>query len=177
MSTRPSGHSWADRGAAVALALWGAIHVAGGVSLLVAPTTDGLDTLAPAASTTAPATPGDAAEALLRFHALNIGLGGLAVLVLVAWWARSRVDWRRDVALAIAVALDIGLLVFLVGPGLLPVSQGLVGPALALTATVAVVSSRSTAVELPAGPHHAGTAAVGTPLPPAPRPTRKDIRR
>ena len=40
------------------------------------------------------------------------------------------VGWRRDATLATAAALDIGLITFLVAPGLLPVTQGMIGPVL-----------------------------------------------
>lgn len=135
-------HRWTDRVTWAALALWGVIHVIGGASLLAASTAEGLRTLAPRADTPAPSPTGDAAEALLRFHALNIVLAGLAVVVLTVWWVQSRVSWRRDVALAIAVALDIGLIAFVVGPGLLPATQGLIGPVLVAVAAVAMATSR-----------------------------------
>lgn len=144
MSTTTIRRTWSNRATWAALGSWGAIHVVGGVSLLAASTTDGLDTLAPDATTSAPGAPGEGAEALLRFHALNIVLGGLAVLVLIVWWARSQVRWRRDVALATAIALDIGLIAFLVGPGLLPVGQGLVGPLLVVIAAGAIATNRPT---------------------------------
>ncbi len=83
---------WSDRTTTLALGLWGAVHVIGGASLLAASTTDGLDALAPDAATVAPTVPGEGTEALLRFHALNIVLGGLAVFVLIVWWARSQVQ-------------------------------------------------------------------------------------
>lgn len=137
--------TWSNRATWAALGLWGVIHVIGGASLLAASTTDGLDTLAPDAATAAPITPGDGAEAVLRFHGLNIVLGGLAVLVLIVWWTRSHVRWRRDVALTTAIALDIGLIVFLVGPGLLPASQGLLGPLLVVIAAGAIAATRPTA--------------------------------
>lgn len=125
---------------AAVLALWGLIHVLGGLSLLVASTAEGIDTLAPGADAPAPADPGQGAAGLLRFHALNVGLAGAAVLVLaVAWW-RSGARWTRDVALALAVGFDVGLIAFLVLPGLLPASQGLVGPVLAGLALVGAVA-------------------------------------
>lgn len=142
MSTTATRRSWSTRATWASLGLWGAIHVIGGASLLATSTTDGLDTLAPDATAAAPLAPGEGAEALLRFHALNVALGGLAVLALIVWWARSQVRWRRDVALATAVALDIGLIAFLVGPGLLPASQGLIGPILVAIAATAIGTAR-----------------------------------
>lgn len=145
MSTEARRGTWPNRATFAALGLWGAIHVIGGASLLAASTTHGLDTLAPDAAAAAPDAPGDGAQALLRFHALNIVLGGVAVLVLIWWWAHSQVRWRRDVALAIAIALDIGLVGFLVAPGLLPASQGLIGPFLVVIAVGAIAIARPNA--------------------------------
>lgn len=126
--------------ALTALALWGLVHVIGGVSLLVADISDGLETLGPNVTGTVPANPGDAAEALLRFHSLNIVLGGIAVLALTAAWWRTRHRWQLDVAVAVAAALDIGLIAFFVIPDVLPASQGLIGPVLVIVAVAAVIS-------------------------------------
>ena len=144
MSGQKARRGWSERATLLALGLWGAIHVIGGASLIAASTTEGLDTLAPDANDPAPAIPGDAADALLRFHALNIVLGGLAVLMLIIWWARSQVRWRRDTALATAAALDIGLITFLVAPGLLPVTQGMIGPVLVAIAATTIATTRPT---------------------------------
>jgi hypothetical protein len=135
------------------LAIWGLVHVVGGVSLMVADVADGLEALGPDAADSVPAVPGDTTAGLLRFHGLNVALGGLAVLVLtVAWW-RSRRRWQLDVALAIAVALDLGLLLFLVVPGLLPLSDGLLGPLLLVVALVGACWARSGAcTPQPSGP-------------------------
>jgi hypothetical protein len=122
----------------VGLVAWGVVHVAGGISLLVSDTSTGLETLGPNASDSVPAMPGEAAESLLRFHSLNILLGGIAVLGLaIAWW-RTRNRWQLDVAVTVAAALDIGLIAFLVIPGVLPASQGLIGPTLVVITVIGV---------------------------------------
>lgn len=126
--------------ALTALALWGLVHVIGGVSLLVADTGDGLGTLGPNATASVPNNPGDTAEALLRFHSLNIVLGGIAVLGLTAAWWRTRHRWQLDVAIAVAAALDVGLIAFFVIPEVLPANQGLIGPVLAIVAAAAAIS-------------------------------------
>jgi len=126
--------------AAVALGLWGLVHVLGGVSLLVADTSDGLETLGPNVADTVPTNPGDATEALLRFHSLNIAIGGTAVLALTGLWWRSRKRWLLDVAVAVAAALDVGLLAFFVIPEVLPATQGLIGPILVIVAIAGVIS-------------------------------------
>jgi hypothetical protein len=65
-------------------------------------------------------------------------------LMLIAWWTRSQVRWRRDTALATAAALDIGLILFLVAPGLLPVTQGMIGPLLVAIAATAIATKQPT---------------------------------
>ena len=126
----------------VSLMVWGAIHVAGGVALLTADTTDGLRTLGSRVADSVPLDPGSAASGLLQFHGLNIALAGAAVAILAVSWFRSGVRWRLDVSLAVAIGFDIGLILFLVLPGLLPPSEGLIGPALALIALVASIGLR-----------------------------------
>lgn len=129
----------ADWIALIALALWGVVHIAGGVSLLVSDTSDGLETLGPNVTDTVPASPGDATDALLRFHSLNIALGGVAVLALAGFWWRSRHRWPLNVAVAIAAALDVGLLAFFVIPDVLPATQGLIGPLLVIVAAFSAI--------------------------------------
>lgn len=128
--------------APVVLGLWGVIHVVGGLSLLADGSADALRTLGPSSTDSVPARPGEVTEAVLRFHSLNILLGGVAVLGLsIAWW-RSRLAWQLAGALGIGAALDIGLIAFMVVPGILPANQGLIGPVLVAIAAVAVLSTR-----------------------------------
>ena len=139
MSTQPASGAWAARVAMAGLLLWGLVHVAGGFSLLAADTVEGLETLGPNASDSVPTEPGDATTGLLRFHSLNIAIGGIAVTALAAVWWRRRTRWQLDVAVAVAAALDIGLVLYLVVPGILPAGQGLIGPVLvAISATAAI---------------------------------------
>jgi len=136
--------------ALAALTLWGLVHVIGGTTLLVADTHDGLETLGPNVDATVPTDPGDATEALLRFHSLNIVLGGLGVLALAATWWRTRNRWQLDIALAIAAALDIGLIAFFVIPDVLPASEGLIGPLLVAIATAGAIGVHRHRQPLPA---------------------------
>lgn len=128
-ATAPT-RQWARSTATAGLALWGLLHVVGGASMVPMSGKEGLDTLAPTATTLAPDPAGDAAAALVHFHGLNIALAGVGVLVLALAWHRTRLQWQLWVAIGIATALDLGLLIFLVAPGLLPASQGLLGPGL-----------------------------------------------
>ncbi len=131
----------------VALGLWGAVHLVGGATLLPLSGADGLDSLAPNATST-PADPGEAAAAVMHFHGFNIAVAGLAVLVLAVLWRRSGRTWQLGVATGLAVVLDVGLVLYLVGPGLLPPSQGLPGLGLLAVALVAMtVGARTRAGE------------------------------
>ena len=136
-------NQWAARIAVTGLLLWGLVHIAGGLSLLFANTVDGLETLGPNATDSVPATPGDTAAGLLQFHSLNIAIGGIAVTGLVVAWWRRRTRWQLSVALAIATGLDIGLVAYLVIPGILPASQGLIGPVLVAISAAAAIWTRS----------------------------------
>ena len=121
-----------------ALAVWGVVHVLGGVSLLAAEPADALRTLGPGSGVS---TPDDVMSGVIRFHALNIALGGIGVTIL-AWLAHGGRSWAGWSAVAIAVALDVGLLIFLVGPGILPATEGSIGPVLAAAAVIALVAAR-----------------------------------
>jgi hypothetical protein len=140
-----TGRRWSAPLAAAGLVLWGLIHIAGGISLLVADTADGLQTLGPNAADTVPAAPGRAAASLLRFHGLNIAFAGAAVLGLALAWWRYRSRWPLDVAIATAAALDVGLIMVLVAPGVLPATQGLIGPLLVIVAFIGAIGARGTA--------------------------------
>lgn len=135
-STRSSWPTWVFVGS---LAVWGVVHVVGGASLLLAGARDGLLTLGASVADSVPTSPGAATAALLQFHSLNVLLGGVAVLGLLLAWRRRRRDWHLGVALAVAVALDVGLIAFMLVPGVMPLSQGFIGPALVLVALVAGV--------------------------------------
>lgn len=142
---------WPRIVAATSLALWGLLHLAGGVSLTSMTATEGLETLGPDAGAPVPEDAGESAAALLHFHGLNVAVAGLAVLVLAIAWSRSRRTWQVVVAIGIAVVLDVGLLLYLVIPGLLPASQGLLGPGLLILGSAGAVLavSRTTPIHIP----------------------------
>ncbi|MBD8868429.1 hypothetical protein [Nocardioides donggukensis] len=112
------------------LAGWGLLHLVGGASLLAAGGTEGLDTLAPGAATPAPDPAGEAAAAVVHFHGFNIAAAGLLVLALALAWRRTGRSWQAAVAVGVAAVLDLGLVAFLLAPGLMPLSEGLWGIAL-----------------------------------------------
>jgi hypothetical protein len=117
------------------LALWGALHVVGGVLLVVDASHDGgraaLESLGSAAAAAEMGgEPGAVTQAVLGFHGFNLAVAGLAVLALAVTIVRT--SWPRGVttALAVETVLDLGLIVFLLGPGHMALSDGLAGPAL-----------------------------------------------
>jgi hypothetical protein len=119
----------------ISTALWGLLHVVGGGALVATTRLDGgraaLESVGSAASPAGSASePGVVAEAVLSFHGLNIFLAGLLVLVLALSVMRS--EWPRGVstALLIEAVLDLGLLLFLIGPGHMNLADGLWGPLL-----------------------------------------------
>lgn len=139
---------WATRTAVTGLVLWGLIHIAGGLSLLVSDTAEGLETLGPSATETVPNNPGETTGALLQFHSLNVLLAGIAVLALATAWSKQRKPWLLNVAVGIAVAMDIGLIAFLVVPGTLPATEGLFGPLLAIVAAVGAIGVTTNQTQL-----------------------------
>ncbi|MBI5290038.1 MAG: hypothetical protein HY873_13775 [Chloroflexi bacterium] len=124
-----------------AIVIWGLTHVVGGAALLLATvdnSREGFESVGTAASPQEiPLDPGPVAQSVLQFHSLNILLAGLGVAALAM--AVARTAWPRGVTviLAIIVALDLGLVAFLVAPGYMKVTDGLWGPALLLIAVPA----------------------------------------
>lgn len=144
MTMHPS--DWGRRATATLLGLWGVLHVVGGTSLVLLDGRPGLETLAPNAPLPGASAPLESVAAIIHFHGFNVAFGGLAVVVLVVWWAKRQASWRLWVAIWIATVLDVGLLAFLVAPGLLPAGQGLLGPVLLALAVTALGLTRRTAV-------------------------------
>ena len=129
-------------------AAWGLLHVVGGALIMLYALTDGpraaLEDLGSATPDgNIPAEPGSVVEGVIAFHGLNIVWFGLAVLVLL--WRRDRGSLRD--ALFVMAAADIGLLLFLVGPGYMRLGDGIWGPALLLIAAAAFVRSRRDEVQ------------------------------
>ena len=124
---------------------WGVLHVVGG-SLIVATTVregaeaglSDLASAAPAAAIPAESRPG--VEALLAFHGLNIVWFGLATLYL----ARRRTGSSLGAALVVMAAADVGLVLFLLGPGHMRWSDGVWGPLLLVLGASAYLTLRAT---------------------------------
>lgn len=131
----------ASKVGAVIYILWGLLHVLGGVSLLQQLATEG----APGAlATLGSAVPGadlptfsdEVTVAVLAFFAFNwVWIGLLVAVVAVRLnWKNGRVGYWLN--LAVAGAADLGLILFLVAPGLMALSDGWPGPLLWLLAAV-----------------------------------------
>ncbi|MGH3065930.1 MAG: hypothetical protein ACRDOF_06450 [Gaiellaceae bacterium] len=125
---RPALHPRSFAVARWTTAAWGALHVLGGTLLLATTLNDGpretlLDLGSAADTATIPTEPGSVVEAVLSFHALNIVWFGLAALVLARRASRPAV---RD-GLFVVAAADIGLILFMLGPGQMQVAEGIWG--------------------------------------------------
>ena len=130
------------RTAAVLFFLWGLIHVLGG-AVMLATLGDGgpeaylltVATVDPGMASSAPEA-GGASAAVFGFHAWNILWVGLCVAVLA-----GTLNWRGSpigywVNLALISGADLGLLVFLVLPGIMAWSTASPGLGLWLPAAV-----------------------------------------
>lgn len=137
-----------------ALALWGVVHIIGG-AVLVATGFQGATTALTTLGTGLDPAPGPvdgaaaaAIEGLVRFHGLNILLGGVAVTALAI---RARTSWSPSMvpALLIVATLDLGLVAFLLLPGVMAVGDGLPGPVLLAVVLAATwrVGLRSSAAD------------------------------
>lgn len=130
----------------VALLLWGLLHVVGGASLMVAAASDppaALRSLGSAAMAgDLPADPGRVTQAVIGFHGLNLLWAGLAVTILSLVWTWRRYPRGVPTSLFIAAAADIGLIVYLLIPGLMNVYEGVWGPLLLAIAVAGAAVAR-----------------------------------
>lgn len=147
------------RATLLALGLWGAIHVVGGLSLVIGSIHDGggaaLESLAgSAAPEEVPTDPGPVVEGVLAFHGADIAVAGLAVLWVATITARRRWPTGVGPALLLVTVLDLGLVAFLVAPGHTPWAEGLWGPLLLVVAGGSAVQAgwRPGRVSAEAGP-------------------------
>jgi hypothetical protein len=121
--------------------LWGLLHVAGGASLLQQVSAEGvrgaLATLGSAIpDSELPNVSGAVIAAVLSFFAFNWVWIGLLVLVVGVKlnWNNSRIGYWIN--LTVAGAADLGLIMFLLTPGYMALSDGWPGPLLWLLAAV-----------------------------------------
>ena len=123
---------WPAKTTVVMLTLWGLLHSVGGIALmLTASGPEGLASLGSAVDVAdLPATTNPVVAALVGFHGLNIAFAGLAVTALSLGWSWR--SWPRGVptSMLLAGAADVGLIVYLLGPGHMKIGDGIWGPLL-----------------------------------------------
>lgn len=120
---------------AVIYGIWGLIHVAGGAMLLADATSDNptkaLVSIGSAfPESEIPAVTHPASAGVLAFHSFNLLWMGL-VVVIVAFtmnWKNSKTGFWFNIAI-IGFA-DIGLIVFMLAPGIVKFEEGIIGPVL-----------------------------------------------
>lgn len=112
---------------AIAYALWGIAHLVGGAMLLAA-ATQGTEAFAFALSGKPTAIPSIlVATQVFQYHAFNIAWIGLTVLlvaVLLGWRNSAKGFW---INLALVGFADLGLLVFMVRPGIISIGEASIG--------------------------------------------------
>lgn len=123
--------------AAVVYMLWGAIHILGGAAMMSA-SRQGPDTFVQMLTGNASEAFGALQESLgvraatevFAFHSFNIiWLGALAILTaLFLNWKNYRSGYWLN--LAIVGCADLGLILFMVVPGVMSISDAWIGPAL-----------------------------------------------
>lgn len=130
--------------AAVFYVLWGIIHIIGG-AVLLSTSMEGADTFVKAL------TGGEllglkAAKWVFAFHSYNImWMGVLAILIAVL------MNWKNSTAgywinMAVVGFADLGLIIFMVLPGVMSISNAWIGPLLFLFAFVFSTIGRLTKV-------------------------------
>lgn len=129
----------AHRLGAIFYMLWGLLHVAGGLLLLTSLPSAGATGVLGMMGTAVPpeqlpTLPHGVSGGVLAFHAWNIiGFGSLSlVIALLLNWQNSRLGyWLNLVIVGIA---DLGLIIYLLIPGYMHLSDGIWGPLLWLLA-------------------------------------------
>lgn len=137
--------TFASRGGAVFYALWGVLHVAGGLVQLVTLRQGGGGALTALISSASPVDPAivihGAAAAFMGMGAANIAvIGALVTAVALLNWRNSRVGYW--VNLLLVGSVDLNLAGFLLVPGVMAWSDGLVGLALFVPAAILTTIAR-----------------------------------
>ena len=126
--------------------LWGAIHVLGGAFLLSAAFTNSSDflqvlfgssqTITPDFLSAVPAIERLGTTQVFTYHAFNLLWIGLLVTLIAAWlnWNNSPTGFWLN--LTLVGLTDLGLVLFMVQPGVIPLSDAWIGPALYIPAIV-----------------------------------------
>ncbi len=129
---------WTYRIGAVSYALWGLLHVYGGLLMLRADTREQLGYVSSEALPTEqiPPTLEPLVHAVVSYHAYNITWFGLFALLVAVFlnWRNSIVGYWAN--LVVVGADDIGLMVFLLLPGHLSFAEVGLGPLLFVLAAL-----------------------------------------
>ncbi|HNR15279.1 MAG TPA: hypothetical protein PKG90_01305 [Chitinophagaceae bacterium] len=120
---------------AVIYGIWGLIHVAGGAMLLADATSDtptkALVSIGSAfPESEIPAVTHPASAGVLAFHSFNLLWMGLVVAIVAFTmnWKNSKPEfWLNTAIIGFA---DIGLIVFMLAPGIVKFEEGIIGPVL-----------------------------------------------
>ncbi|MBX7058458.1 MAG: hypothetical protein K1X75_10375 [Leptospirales bacterium] len=133
----------AARIAALLFLIWGLLHVAGGLTMLLAANTS-VDAYLQLLSDGAEASGIEnvAIGKVFAFHAFNLlWMGALCIWIVWRFNWRNRPEglWLNLMLIGLA---DAGLLLFMVGSGVMPIANAWLGPALLLLALGAVLVSR-----------------------------------
>lgn len=135
--------------------LWGVIHVLGGGMIVAAalsgPPAKALAMMGTSVNQTELATvPGGIVNAVIQFHGFNIlwmGIVSIAVAIFLNW-RNSRIGFW--VNLAVIGFADLGLILFLIVPGYMSWSDGLIGPVLFVAGGIfTFLGLRSSSKKLP----------------------------
>jgi hypothetical protein len=129
--------------------LWGVVHVVGGASLLARLESGGGAAILRVLGSAVPATVPDAvpgiAGAVAGFHAWNmLWVGALVALVAASVGSRYR-DTGLWLNLVLAGCADLGLILALLLPGYMRLSEGMIGIVLFVLAAAFSLAGRSSA--------------------------------
>lgn len=123
---------------AVIYLLWGVIHILGGGLIMLASEPAQQLGMMSSNVTVEPLPPGSAGlvHAGLSFHGFNLLWFGIfvAVVAMTMNWKNTRGGYWLN--LTVVGAADLGLIIFLILPGYMSVSDGLIGPLLLVPAFV-----------------------------------------
>lgn len=112
--------------------IWGILHLGSGVVgiwLTGQPTTPDWASGMAAVPTLASGL-NDAGLGLIRQHSFNIAVGGTVAIIIAAIGNWQNARWAWAVNAVLIALLDLGMILFILAPGHVPLIDGLIGPAL-----------------------------------------------
>jgi len=125
----------AHKTSVVLLIVWGVLHVIGGATIALSPAGESLAMMGSGLDASSLPDSIDAATAgVLRFHGYNLLWMGLLVTFLAATTWRRPDGTRFWIIMVIVGAADVGLIFFMLAPGIMSASDGWIGPVIWLAA-------------------------------------------